>query len=78
MITVIKQSVYLSIETDVVDRALVSKATREILYPQLIKFLSDAKFRSEVVKEFNAVVQSPSTIKILTEVDVMNKLSEKE
>lgn len=78
MITVIKQPVYLSIETEVVDRALVSKATREVLYPRLIEFLSNAKFRSEVIKEFNEIVKSPSTIKILTEVDVMNKLSEKD
>lgn len=76
MITVIKQPVYLSIETDNVDRALVSKATREVLYPQLIKFLSNAKFRSEVMREFNEIVKTPSTVKILTEFDVMNKLTE--
>lgn len=76
MITVIKQPVYLSIETDNVDRALVSKATREILYPQLIKFLSNAKFKLEVMKEFNELVMTPSTVTILTEFDVMNKLVE--
>lgn len=75
MVTLIKQPIYLSIETDNIDRGKVTKATNEILYPRLLEFLSNAKFRSAVIKEFNEAIGTSSTIKLLTEVDVLRKIT---
>jgi len=71
MKTVIKFPIYVEIETDNVDRKLVSDAANSVLYPSLLKYLSSAKYRSDILKEFREVAKVTTLdVKLLTEVDL--------
>jgi len=74
MKTVLKFPLYVEIETDNVDRKRVTDAANQILYPNLLKYLSDAKFRSSVQKEFREVAKVDNAyINLLTELDLFRK-----
>lgn len=71
MITVIKFPIYVEIESDNVDRKLVTDAANQILYPNLIRYLSDAKYQSRTVKEFRESAKCNNvSVKLLTELDL--------
>lgn len=71
MITVIKFPIYVEIESDNVDRKLVTDAANQILYPNLLRYLSDAKYQSKTVKEFRESAKCNSvSVKLLTELDL--------
>lgn len=74
MKTIIKFPIYVEIETDNVDRKLVSDAANSVLYPSLLKYLSSAKYRSEILKEFRDVAKVTTLdVKLLTEVDLFRE-----
>lgn len=74
MKTVLKFPLYVEIETDNVDRKRVTDAANQILYPNLLSYLSDAKFRSNVQKQFREVAMVDNAhIKLLTELDLFRK-----
>lgn len=71
MITVIKFPIYVEIESDNVDRKLVTDAANQILYPNLLQYLSDAKYERKTVKEFRESAKCTRvSVKILTELDL--------
>lgn len=72
MKTVLKFPIYVEIETDNVDRKLVSDAANQILYPNLLQYLSTAKYRKEVLDEFRKAAQlTLLDVKLLTEIDLL-------
>lgn len=74
MKTVLKFPLYVEIETDNVDRKRVTDAANQILYPNLLSYLSDAKFRSNVQRQFREVAMVDNAhIKLLTELDLFRK-----
>jgi len=71
MITVIKFPIYVEIESDNVDRKLVTDAANQILYPNLLKYLSDAKYQRETVSQFRETAKCNNvSVKLLTELDL--------
>jgi len=71
MITVIKFPIYVEIESDNVDRKLVTDAANQILYPNLLQYLSDAKYERKTVKEFRESAKCTRvSVKLLTELDL--------
>jgi len=76
MKTVIKFPIYVEIETDNVDRKVVSDAANQILYPSLIRYLSNAKYRSQILEQFREEAKvSTLDVKLLTEVDLFRDRS---
>jgi len=71
MIVVLKFPVYIEIETDNKDRKLVTDGAREILYPELIRYLADARYQKNVLKQLSKVTGGPVDVKVLTEVDLI-------
>lgn len=71
MKTILKFPVYVEIDTDNVDRRAVTEAANHVLYPNLLEYLSSAKYRPEVLalmrKEANITNLS---VKLLTEIDL--------
>lgn len=71
MITVIKFPIYVEIESDNVDRKSVTDAANQILYPNLLKYLSDAKYQRETVRQFRETAKCNNvSVKLLTELDL--------
>jgi len=78
MVTILKFPVYVRIETDNVDRGLVSKAARESLYPQLLAYLASAKYRKGILEQLSRVIHSPVDVSLLTELDLIQNTVSKE
>jgi hypothetical protein len=75
MKVVLKFPVYVSIETDNVDRAKVSKAAREILYPEIVKFVAKQSFNNSVIRKFRGFAEVPEAkIKFLSEYDLIQQV----
>lgn len=71
MRTVLKFPVYVEIESDNVDRKIITDAANSVLYPSLIQYLSNAKYRSEVLEQFRmASGVNNLDVKLLTEIDL--------
>lgn len=76
MKTIMKFPIYIEIDTDNVDRRTVTEAANRILYPQLLQYLSSAKYRSNVLAEFRQAAQVTSLdVKLLTEIDLFRERS---
>lgn len=76
MKTVIKFPIYVEIESDNVDRRQVTEAAKTVLYPSLLKYLSSAKYRSSILKEFrDAANVNTLDVKLLTEIDLFRERS---
>lgn len=74
MRTILKFPIYVEIDTDNVDRRLVTEAANRILYPSLLTYLADAKYRKKVLEEFRATANVTSAdVKLLTEVDLFRQ-----
>lgn len=71
MTTVIKFPVYIEVVSESRDRKQVSDATREILYPVLLRFLADAKFHKKILGQLHSVTNGPVDVRILTEIDLI-------
>jgi len=71
MKTVLKFPIYIEIDTDNVDRKVVTDAANQILYPHLLSYLSNAKYRNKVLDQFrDATHLTNVTIQLLTEIDL--------
>lgn len=71
MVTVLKFPVYVEITSDNIDRKIVSEAATRLLYPALIQYLSSAKYRSSLLKQFRDDTKLVNIdIKLLTEIDL--------
>jgi hypothetical protein len=79
MITILKFPIYVEIESDNVDRKFVTEAANQVLYPNLLKYLSEAKYKSKVVEECRIRSKSTKlTVNLLTERDLfMERISKK-
>jgi hypothetical protein len=76
MKTILKFPVYVEIDSDNVDRRMVTEAANRILYPNLLNFLGNAKYRSGVLKEFRDAAQiTNADVKLLTEIDLFKDRS---
>jgi hypothetical protein len=78
MITVLKFPVYVQIETDNIDRAIVSKASKDILYPKLLEYLASASYKKQVLEELSRGIGSPVSVSLLTEIDLISRSVSKE
>lgn len=78
MITILKFPIYVQIESGNVDRALVSKASKETLYPLLLEYLASARVKSGVLEKVSKEVGSPVSIQLLTEIDLINRTVSRE
>jgi len=71
MRTVLKFPIYVEIDTDNIDRKIVTDAANQILYPALLGFLGDAKYQRQVLDQFRkATMVTNLTVKLLTEIDL--------
>lgn len=76
MKTIIKFPIYVAIETDNVDRKIVSDAANQIFYPHLLQYLSSAKYRSSVLEEFRRATKVTNLdVTLLTELDMLRKMT---
>lgn len=74
MKTVLKFPIYVEIVCDNVDRKVVTDAANHVLYPQLLKYLSEAKYRREVMDQFRLETKVNNLdIKLLTEIDLFRE-----
>jgi len=74
MVTVLKFPIYIEITSDNVDRKVISDAATQILYPQLLKYFSNAKYRMSVLDEFRDATKVDSLdVKLLTEFDLFKE-----
>jgi len=74
VVTVIKFPIYVEIESDNVDRKRVSDAANQVLHPNLLNFLSDAKFKKLTIEEFRKAIQCDNvSVKLLTEIDLFRE-----
>lgn len=78
MNTILKFPVYVSIETDNIDRAKVSKVSKEILYPQLLNYLAKAGVRSSILNTLSKELHSSVSVSLLTEIDLIHKAVSRE
>jgi hypothetical protein len=78
MVTILKFPVYVKIESGSVDRALVSKVSKEILFPELLDYLSSARVRSSILKILSEALRGPVDVQLLTEFDLINRYVSKE
>lgn len=71
MKTVLKYPIYVEIESDNIDRKIITDTSNAVLYPALIQYLSDAKIRKEILVQFREVSKVANLdIKLLTEIDL--------
>jgi hypothetical protein len=71
MKTVLKYPIYVEIESDNIDRKIITDTSNSVLYPALIQYLSNAKFRKEILVQFKEVSKVANLdIKLLTEIDL--------
>jgi len=74
MRTVLKFPIYVEIDSDNVDRKIISDAANQILYPSLIRYLAEARFRSKVLEQFRLTTKVDNLdIKLLTEIDLFRE-----
>lgn len=79
MKTILKFPVYVLIESENIDRSLVSKEANRTLLPELITFIREsAEYKNSVRKEFEKSIGSKVTIKWITEVDLVQNTVDKE
>lgn len=78
MVTILKFPVYVRIETDNIDRSLVSKVAREKLYPELLEYLASAKYRKGVIESLSRLIHSPVDVSLMTDFDLIQKSVSKE
>lgn len=75
MITVIKIPIYLSIETDNMDRSVVTKTAQQVVIPRLIKVWQSkglsGLFSSVEAQQVDAVLGKLNEWKLLTDVQAM-------
>lgn len=75
MITVIKIPIYLSIETDNMDRSVVTKTAQQIVVPRLIKSWQSkgltGLFTSADIQRVDAILGKLNEWKLLTDVQAM-------
>jgi len=67
----LKFPVYVEIDTGNVDRAVVTRAANEILFPHLLRYLSSGKYRKEVLGQFSEAIGSPADVQLLTEIELL-------
>jgi len=71
MKSVLKFPIYVEIESDNVDRKIITDAANQILYPHLLSYLANARYRNKVLTEFQEATQVDFLeIKLLTEIDL--------
>jgi len=74
MKTVLKFPIYVEIESDNVDRKVITDAANQILYPSLLSYLANARYRSKVLMEFREATKVDLLdIKLLTEIDLFKE-----
>lgn len=73
MKTILKFPVYVEIDSENIDRSLVSLRAKEILYPHLLRYLASAKYRKEVLDKLSKLLGSTVDVTVLTEIDVLRK-----
>lgn len=74
MKTILKVPVYVEIDSDGnVDRSLVTKAANDIVMPEIMKYLSQGRFKSNVLRAMNIAVGVPVDIHFLSQIDVLQK-----
>lgn len=72
MKTILKFPIYVEIDSDNVDRKRVSDAAHEILYPELLKYISSAKVRRDILERMTVNARLTNLdIRFLTEIDLM-------
>lgn len=75
MKTILKFAVYVEIDTDNVDRANVTRAANTILYPNLIRYLSSAKYKGKILEDFRSAAKvNFASVRLLTESDLVKQL----
>jgi hypothetical protein len=74
----LKFPVYVQVETENVDRGMVSKVVKEILHPQLLQYLGKASIKKAVLDQMTLQLRSPISVSLLTEIDLLNKLVSRE
>lgn len=74
MKTILKVPVYVEIDSDGnVDRSLVTKAASDIVMPEIMNYLSQGRFKSNVLRAMNIAVGVPVDIHFLSQIDVLQK-----
>lgn len=74
MKTILKFPIYVEIDSDNVDRKIITDAAHSVLYPALLKYLSNAKYKSEILKQFREQTKVANLdVKLLTEIDLFRE-----
>lgn len=75
MITILRFPVYVQIETGSVDRAMVSKEAKKILYPILLEFLHrKAKYKRQYLDELSkSLGGTPVSVVYLADLEMIHK-----
>lgn len=78
MITILKFPIYVQVESDNIGRDIVSRFSKEILYPELLSFLADAKYKKKILEKLSQNLGGPVSVSLLTEIDLIQKSVSKE
>lgn len=74
MKTIIKFPIYVEIDTENVDRKVVTEAANAYLYPRLIEWLSSKRIAYRHLREFRKLTgQEDASIKLFTDGDLFRK-----
>lgn len=73
MKTIIKIPIYLEIESEAIDRRLISTEARRVLQPHVIKYLQGGDFRNSVLAEYRkAILQKSAKVRIVSELELLS------
>jgi len=74
MKTIIKFPIYIEIESENVDRKIITEAANSFLYPRLIEYLSSKRIRFSHLREFRKITGQPdAAVRLFTENNLFEK-----
>lgn len=73
MKTIIKVPTYLEVETEAIDRRLITDQARLLLSPHIIKYLHSAEFKDSVLDKYRkAIGQKSAKVRIVSELELLS------
>lgn len=72
MKTLLKFPVYIEIDTDNIDRKIVTNAAKEILFPEVSDALSNESFTRATTRRFSKQIGCSAKLQFLTEPKLIN------
>lgn len=73
MVTILKFPIYVELTTDNgVDRRMLTEMSNSILYPELLRYLGNAKYRSNIILKMKEVSGIHNLeVQLLTEIELL-------